>query len=157
MKPNDCPELETHPFFLKLRPEHLRMFADCAELMRFNSGTTIFREGEPASRFYLIRSGQVVLETGGPPAGPVEVQRLGPGELLGWSWLFAPFVWHFHARAVTPVDVLVLNGARLLVAAEGDHEFGFELMRRLTQVLIQRLQATRKQVVERQIESALEG
>jgi CRP/FNR family cyclic AMP-dependent transcriptional regulator len=82
---------------------------------------------------------------------------LGPGDVLGWSWLFPPFVWHFQARAVEPTTLLVLNGAGLLVSAERDHDFGYELMKRVAQVVIRRLQATRKQLLEQQVQSALEG
>ena len=69
--------------------------------------------------------------------------------MLGWSWLFPPFVWHFRARALDPTTVIVLDGAHLLVACHQNHEFGYELMKRVGQVVIERLQATRKQLLEK--------
>jgi CRP/FNR family cyclic AMP-dependent transcriptional regulator len=77
--------------------------------------------------------------------------------MLGWSWLFPPFAWHFRARALEPTNAIVLNGAHLLIAAERKRDFGYELMKRVAQVVIHRLQATRKQLLDQQIESALEG
>jgi len=87
----------------------------------------------------------------------VSIQDLGPGDVLGWSWLFPPFVWHLQARALEPTGAVVLDGAHLLIAAERNGNFGYELMKRVAQVLIHRLQATRKQLLRQQIESIMEG
>ena len=76
-----------------------------------------------------------------------DVQTIGAGEALGWSWLFPPFVWHFQARALEPTKAIAFNGAHLLVACEENHDLGYDLMKRVSQVLIQRLQATRKKLV----------
>src|SRR5678815_2436816 len=104
-----------------------------------------------------IESGKIVLETHEPANGPTLVQTLGAGDALGWSWLFPPFIWHFQARAIEPARVFILSGAHLLVTAERNHDFGYELMKRVAQVVIRRLQATRKQLLALQVESALEG
>ena len=146
-----------YAFFDGMRPEHLAVLSNSAKTARFNAGDTLFREREPASQFYLIESGKIVLEARDLADGTSAVQTLGPGDVLGWSWLFPPFVWHFQARAVEPTTLLVLNGAGLLVSAERDHDFGYELMKRVAQVVIRRLQATRKQLLEQQVQSALEG
>lgn len=69
---------------------------------------------------------------------------------MGWSWLFPPFVWHLQARALEPVKTIALSGAHLLTTAEGDREFGYELMKRVAHVVIQRLQVARKQLIELQ-------
>lgn len=146
-----------YSFFDGMRPEHLAVLSNGAKTAQFNAGDTLFREREPASQFYLIESGKIVLEAHDPADGTSAVQTLGAGDVLGWSWLFPPFVWHFEARAVEPTTVLVLNGANLLVSAERDHDFGYEVMKRVAQVVIRRLQATRKQLLEQQIQSVLEG
>ena len=144
-------------FFHGMKPGHLAVLTEGAKAVRFQAGDVLFREGEPASRFFLIESGKIVLEVHEPGNGTVMVQTLGPGEVVGWSWLFSPFVWHLQARAVEPTEVVVLNGAHLLIAAERNHEFGYELMKRVAQVVIHRLQATRKQLLTLQVESALDG
>lgn len=146
-----------HPFFAGLRPEYLAIITAGAKEARFEPEQVLFREGEPASRFYLIRSGQIALESHQPADGTVFVQTLGAGDVLGWSWLFPPFVWHFQARAVEPTVAIVLDGAHLLNAAERNRDFGYELMKRVAEVVIQRLQAARKQLLREEIESILEG
>ncbi len=146
-----------HPFFQGMKPEHLEVIAGCSTEATFESDQILFREGEPANKFYLIQSGRVALEARELADGTVSVQELGAGDVLGWSWVFPPFVWHFQARALEPTGAVVLDGAHLMVAAERNGNFGYELMKRVAQVLIHRLQATRKQLLRQQIESIMEG
>ena len=146
-----------HPFFLGMKPEQLDVLVSCASETKLKADQVLFREGEPANKFYLIESGRIAIEAHQLANGTALVQTLGPGDVLGWSWLFPPFTWHFQARALEPAPAIVLDGARLLVTAERNREFGYELMKRVAQVVIRRLQATRKQLLEQQIESAMEG
>ena len=146
-----------HPFFLGMKPEQLDVLVSCASETKLKADQVLFREGEPANKFYLIESGRIAIVAHQLANGTALVQTLGPGDVLGWSWLFPPFTWHFQARALEPAPAIVLDGARLLVTAEKNREFGYELMKRVAQVVIRRLQATRKQLLEQQIESAMEG
>lgn len=149
--------IRKYAFFDGMQPEHLAKLAEGAKEGQFKAGEVLFREGEPANQFYLIESGRILLEAHEPANGTTPVQTLAAGDVLGWSWLFPPFVWHFQARAVEPSKVIILNGAHLLVRAERDRDFGYELMKRVSQVVIRRLQSTRKQLLQQQIESALDG
>jgi len=144
-----------HPFFRGLKPEHLSVLVEGATTATFEPNQILFRQREPANCFFLIKSGKVAVEAHEPADGTVPVQTLGGGDVLGWSWLFPPFAWNFQARAVGETSVVILNGAHLLSAAERDHEFGYELMKRVAQVVITRLQATRKQLLLQETESAL--
>ena len=136
-----------HPFLRGLKPEHLRLLADSAMRMHYEAGELIFGEGDPANRFYLIEKGHVSLESQGRDEAPVAVEVIGPGDVLGWSWLFPPYYWHFDARALEPASAIFFYGTRLRDQCARDHSFGFEMMKRMTHVVIQRLQATRKQLL----------
>jgi CRP-like cAMP-binding protein len=136
-----------HPFLRGLSPAFQAILAECALEKEFHQGEIIFREGDIADRLFLIEEGRVILEAPMPPHGPLAVQELGPDEVLGWSWLFPPYVWHFQARALEATRAITFNGAHLLISCERDHELGYELMKRLAQILIRRLQATRKQLL----------
>ena len=146
-----------HEFFAGMKPKHLAVLAEGARATRFKVGDMLFREGDPANQFYLIENGKIAVEAHEVADGTMLLQTLGAGEVLGWSWLFPPFVWHFQAKAIEPTTAIVLSGAHLLVASERDHEFGHELMKRVAQVLIHRLQAARKRLIALETESALEG
>lgn len=142
-----------HPFFAGLRLKHRCILADSASRAAFVTGELLIREGEPANRCYMIQKGRVALEAREPSGGSTLVQTLGSGDVLGWSWLFPPFAWHFSARAVEPVKAIVLDAGHLLAAADEDHDFGYELMKRVSRLVIERLQATRKHFLVRQQQS----
>ncbi|HXG49733.1 MAG TPA: cyclic nucleotide-binding domain-containing protein [Methylomirabilota bacterium] len=140
-----------------MKPDHLAVICECASDADFKTGDVLFREGEPANRLYLIERGRVAIEATCRGEGPKVVQEVAGGDVLGWSWLFPPFVWHFGARSLEPTHALVLDGGHLLAAAERDHDFGYELMKRVVQVGIQRLQSTRRQMVRAEPVSAKSG
>jgi len=136
-----------HPFLTGLQPAHLRTLAENAMRLSYASGEFIFREGEPANRFYLIESGKVSLESQRKDEPPVCIQTIGPGDVLGWSWLFPPYYWNFDARVVEPTTAIFFYGTRLREQCEEDPALGYELMKRMATVVIQRLQAARKQLL----------
>jgi hypothetical protein len=107
----------------------------------------LFREGDPANCFYLIELGRVSLQSPRKDEEPVAVQIIGPGDVLGWSWLFPPYYWHFDARALEPTTSIFFYGTRLREHCERDHAFGYEIMKRVAQVIIHRLLAARRQLV----------
>lgn len=127
-------------------PEHRLLVTKNAKQVEFAPGEIIFRQGDPANRLFLIDSGKVRLECAEGAAAATTIQTLGANEVIGWSWLFPPFSWHFTARAIEPTTMTVLDGGHLLVTAEENPAFGYELMRRVAQLVIERLQTTRKQL-----------
>lgn len=139
--------LAEHPFVKGLNPHQLRLLNDCAMEVNFQADELIFREGDPANRFYLILEGNVALESYTEEAGRIPIQIVGAGEVLGWSWLFPPYYWHFDARALEPTKALFFYGTPLREECECDHDLGYELLKRMSEVLLQRLQATRRRLV----------
>jgi CRP/FNR family cyclic AMP-dependent transcriptional regulator len=135
-------------FFKGLTPHQLKLLADSAMEERFQAGDCIYREGDPANRFYVILEGKAAIETEAGGGAVIRVQTLGPGEDIGWSWLFAPYYLHFSARALTPVKVIFFYGTRLREQCEGDHDLGFELMKRIAGVMVVSIEATRRKLVE---------
>ena len=138
-----------HPFLSDFRPEHLDILSECAQETVFEPGEVIFREGQIADKFYLLQRGGVILELHQAQREDVPIQTIGGGDVLGWSWLFPPFTWHFQARALSRTEAIVLNGPHLVVACNANHEFGYELMKRVAHVVLKRLQATRKKLLEK--------
>lgn len=131
------------PVFAGLDPDQLQLIVGCAQNAAFFAGERLFREGEAADTFYLVRRGRVALTAHVPGRGEVTIDTVEPGEVLGWSWLFPPYTWHFDARAVEDTGVVAFDGACLRGKCDADHALGFELLRRFAQVVIDRLQNTR--------------
>ena len=133
-----------HPFFQAMQPEHLALLWENAQETEFKAEDVLFREGEPASQFFLIQTGRIDLEWRSGGGCGVAAEIVGPGEVLGWSWLFPPFLWHFTAEALEPVRAIVLDGGHLVATCENNPEFGYDLMKRVAQMLIHRLQSARR-------------
>ena len=140
--------LANHPFFKGFEPHYMQLITGCASNVRFKAGTYIFREGEPASSFYIIRQGKVALQAMAAQRGSLIIQTIEDGEVLGWSWLFPPYRWHFGARAIEETRAIVLDGVCLREKGEADHDFGYELVKRVAQIMMERLQATRLQALD---------
>src|SRR5437588_1481144 len=99
-----------HPFLVGMNRKQLALLTDCAMVVQFKKGQVIFREGDIANRFYLIETGKVILESSSALGDPVVIDTIGAGDLLGWSWMFPPCVWHFTARAAEPVTAIFFYG-----------------------------------------------
>jgi CRP/FNR family transcriptional regulator, cyclic AMP receptor protein len=137
-----------HPFLKGMTVQHLETLAASAMLKDFAAGELIFSSDDVANRFYLIREGKIALESARTDEESLLVQHIGAGDVLGWSWLFPPYYWHFSARAVEPTKAIFFYGTRLREQCEEDKVFGYELIKRMAQIVIERLQATRKQLLQ---------
>lgn len=146
-------EIAAHPFVVGMGKPYIRLLADCAMRSHFRAGEVVFREGESANRFYLIERGKVALESS-TLGEPVRIDEIHDGDLLGWSWLFPPYAWHFTARALEETAAIFFYGTVLREHCEKDHSFGFELFKRMSIIMLRRLQAARQKLMSaRQPES----
>jgi len=137
-----------HPFFAGLESYYTGLLTGCASNVRFTSGSYIFKEGESADHFYLVRSGRVALEILPPHSRPITVEPLDEGDVLGWSWLLPPYVWSFHAHALQETRAIALDGKCLRTKCEQNHDLGYEVLKRFAQIMARRLQATRFQLLD---------
>lgn len=135
-------------FFKGMDTAFVEMLAATAQPARFAPGELIASEGDTASRFYLVLSGEVRIEGLIPRRGPETYQTVRAGDSLGWSWMFPPFRWHFTVRAEQAVEALAWDTAQLRGLADQNPAFGYEMARRLTQVLLSRLKTTHAELVE---------
>lgn len=140
--------LSAHRFFAGFPDEYAQLVAGCARNHRFNPGEYLFREGEEANSFYLIRRGKVSIEIGAPGHASVVISTLGEGELVGVSWLVAPYRSMFDARAVDLTRVIGIDCTCVRDKCDVDHDFGYEMMKRFLPVMAQRLHAARLQILD---------
>lgn len=136
-----------HPFLKGVDARHLKVLAQSAIPTQFEKDQLIFKAGEPANGFYLIESGKVELQGSVLEHGPIATDVVGPGEPLGWSWLFPPYLWHFDARAVEPTSAVCLSGIALRQHRDEDPELSHELFKRTCAVMAHRLQSARRKLV----------
>ncbi|MGC9953078.1 MAG: cyclic nucleotide-binding domain-containing protein [Rhizomicrobium sp.] len=136
-----------HPFFSGMKEEFLELISGCAKNVRFEAGQYVFHEGQPADQFYLLRSGRVAIQISAPER-TLTVQTVGEDEIVGASWLVPPYRWGFDAKALELSRAIAMDAACLRGKCEGDHDLGYEMMKRFMPVLIQRLHATRLQILD---------
>jgi CRP/FNR family cyclic AMP-dependent transcriptional regulator len=142
------PRIAEHPFCAGLDLGAIATLAACATTQRFDAGQYVLAEGGEAHSFYLLLAGRVALETHAGARGHITIETIEAGEALGWSWLFPPYRWSFSARALEPVEAIVVGADCLRRACEADPRLGYELMRRFARVIVERLQATRLQLLD---------
>ena len=137
-----------HAFFAGLDDGFCKLVCGCAKNVRFEAASFILREGDSADEFYLIREGRVALEIHAPGKHEIVFQTVGPGEIIGVSWLVPPYRWSYDARAIEPVRAISLDARCLRGKCDADHDLGYEMMTRFVPILVQRLQATRLQLLD---------
>lgn len=139
--------LSKNAFFAGLSAQHLDFVAAQASSRRLARDELLFAYGQKASKFYLILSGQISVEVGAIEGPALALQLLGPGAVLGWSWLIAPYKWSFQARAVDRADVVEFDGPAILGRCEEDNAFGYELLKRFSGLMSERLHFAREKMM----------
>jgi CRP-like cAMP-binding protein len=127
---------------------HRRTFLERAHEVSFPQGWRIFDEGRYADRFWIVKSGAVALDMPMPGRQVVVVERLGPGELLGWSWLFPPYRWQLSARALGMVAAYEFNAAEIRDLCREDPALGHGIVLAAAETIAHRLNMSRSRLVD---------
>lgn len=135
---------KNHPFLTDLSDAHMEAIAEFSMPVSYAPGECIFKQGDIADRFYLIHDGCVSLRDTEADGSWSELQQLHSGDVLGWSWLFEPYQWEHDAVAAVETSATFFYGTWLRAKCEQDPALGFEIMKRIARVVIDRLQATRE-------------
>ena len=136
------------PFFDGLSERHIQILSESAMLIEFEAGHWIFRQGDPANRFYLILSGKVLIESELEQGRMIPIRTLGPGDNLAWAWLFPPYYMHFSAYAIERTRAIFFYGTRLREKCDANHELGYQLMKRIAEIVVRNLNATQQHLLE---------
>ena len=140
--------LSGHAFFSEFSDDMLKFLCECSSTLEIKKGQVLFREGENADKFYVIRKGRVTIQM---PAimGPVlEIQTLGKDQVLGWSWLISPYKWLFQTQAEEDSELLQFDGTALLARCEQEPKFGYELLKKFAGLMSVRLNTTRQKIMD---------
>ncbi len=138
----------SHPLLAGLPGDAVAELAGCARNVAYAPGELLLAEGDVADTLFLVRRGRIAIEIHAPDRGAIVVETVGPGATVGWSWLFPPYRWQFDARAIDSVGVVAVDGTCLRAKADADDAFGHQLVTRVAEVLLERLQATRIRLLD---------
>lgn len=137
-----------HPFFAGFDEAFCTLVTRCAKNVRFEPGQYLFHEGEPADQFYLLRHGRVALEVKAPGREAVTFQTVNEGEIVGVSWIIPPYRWTYDARALDLVRAISMDATCLRDKCEADPALGYDVMKRFLPIIVERLHATRLQILD---------
>lgn len=140
--------LKEHPFFEGISDEHLEFLVSVARPMHIEANRFLFRQGSSADCFLVLHNGDMALELHVGAKGARIVQTVGPGEVVGWSWLYPPHRWMYDGRALNTIDCLCLDGEQVRTRMADDHDFGYEILNRFGDVIVQALNRTRLQLLD---------
>lgn len=121
----------SHAFLARLSDHCLMELATGVRPFAVAGGGYLTRKGDEARAFYLVQAGTVLV---GAEIHNDELQPLwsvGPGGVIGWSWLIPPHKWNFTCKAETPVRGLMFDAAWLRERCEANHELGYHLLKEM--------------------------
>jgi len=137
-----------YQLFQDLPQSGLELLSRTAREVTYESKEVLFHEGEEADKFFLVMEGNVAIEMFVHNRGPVTIQTIGPGEVLGWSWLVEPYRWHFDAQATMLTTAISFDARLVRESLDRQQEFGFTMIKRFLPIIVERLQATRLQLLD---------
>ncbi|MBF0503690.1 MAG: Crp/Fnr family transcriptional regulator [Candidatus Omnitrophica bacterium] len=140
--------LASYSFFEGMKKEHLDLLSSRMSKDTFKANEYVFQEKQEANKLFLILKGKVSIEVTSPEGKPFSIQTLKEGEILGWSWMISPYEWRFNARVIENTELLIIDGEYIRKKSEKDHDLGYEIFKRLAGIFVQRLEATRQQLLE---------
>jgi CRP-like cAMP-binding protein len=134
---------------LKGLPESSYMYLESlAQEVRYSIGQVMFEADSPADRFYLVDEGKVGLEVSIAGRPPIVLETLGPGDLVGVSWLFPPFEWNWRARALTSTTMIVFDAEEVRRQCEVDRELALQIYRTVAAEAVRRLHGARIRLLD---------
>jgi CRP/FNR family cyclic AMP-dependent transcriptional regulator len=136
------------PFFEDMKQEYITSLAGCATNVHFQPRDTIFSQQEQADHFYIIKAGKVAIDINSVDRGVVTIETINAGKVIGWSWLFPPYIWHFGARAIEDTKAIAMDARCLRGKCEEDPAMGYELMKRFSAIMLRRMQRARLQLLD---------
>jgi CRP/FNR family cyclic AMP-dependent transcriptional regulator len=146
--PSTVDYLAAHAFFSALNEDYIKLLSEFVTERQVAKGEVLFQQGKVADKFYLVLKGQVSVQVPALVGPPLELQVLGDNQILGWSWLIPPYRWNFMARAVEDTELLEFDGHAILARCEKDPKFGYELLKRFTALMSERLNAARQKMMD---------
>ena len=141
--------LQENPWYKSLEPKHLNKLIEIAVIVEWDEGDEVFSEGDRVDNFYYLLEGRVAIEIYIPDRGRRTILTVGPNDVFGWSSVTPILRTRMaDARASMPSMAVAFDNKALVRACEEDHELGYHVYRRLTNIIAGRLSATRLQLLD---------
>jgi len=140
--------LSTHEFFTEFSDDILKFLCECSSTNEIKKGHILFRQGESANKFYVVRNGRISIEMPAIMGPTLEIQTLDMDQVLGWSWLISPYQWNFQTKAEEDTELLAFDGTAILERCEQEPKFGYELLKKFAGLMSVRLNVARQKMMD---------
>jgi CRP/FNR family cyclic AMP-dependent transcriptional regulator len=140
--------LSAHEFFSEFSDDVLKFLCECSSTREIKKGQILFRQGEHADKFYVVRNGRISIQMPAIMGPTLEIQTLGKDQVLGWSWLISPYQWNFQTKAEEDSELLQFDGTAILARCEQEPKFGYELLKKFAGLMSVRLNAARQKMMD---------
>ena len=140
--------LNTHEFFSELDSDSKNFLAKSADTLQIKQGEILFQSGGSSDKFYLLLDGEISVYVPALMGQALEIHKLKPGQVLGWSWLIPPYRWNFQAKAVEDSELLEFDGSIILAHCEEDSAFGYKLLKIFAALMSERLDRARQKMMD---------
>lgn len=113
-------------------------------------GDIVFREGEKADKLHFLLSGSVALRvklTSRPDSVTVSFVSM-PYQSFGWSGIVSPFHYTSSAECDEDSTLLIIPAEPFMKLLEANAESGFLVMRRVTEIIADRLRNSRQALLK---------
>ena len=117
-------------------------------MREIKKGQILFRQGENADKFYVVRSGRISIQMPAIMGPTLEIQTLGKDQVLGWSWLISPYKWNFQTKAEEDSELLQFDGTAILARCKQEPKFGYELLKKFAALMSVGLNAARQKMMD---------
>ena len=148
INPSTVEYLSAHEFFSDFSDDALEFLCECSSMREIKKGQILFLLGEDADKFYVILNGCISIQMPAIMGPTLEIQSVGKDQILGWSWLIAPYKWHFQTKAEEDTELLQFDGTALLARCEQEPKFGYELLKKFAELMSVRLTAARQKMMD---------
>ena len=140
--------LSAHEFFYEFSDDLLKFLCECSSTREIKKGQILFRQGENADKFYVVRNGRISLQLPAIMGPTLEIQTLDKDQVLGWSWLISPYKWNFQTKAEEDSELLQFDGVAILARCEQEPKFGYELLKKFAALMSVGLNAARQKMMD---------
>ena len=144
----DVQDLKQFVMLEYLSDEMLKKLVPITETLLFDHNEKIFRQGEEANRFFLLKKGKVLLELRVTDNITVSMSSVKPGFSFGWSAMLEESLYTTDAICAEPCEVFSFRESKLKKIMEEDHSLGYIFSQRLLYVLKKRYDIRAEQFVK---------
>jgi CRP-like cAMP-binding protein len=109
------------------------------ELKQFDHREIVFKGGESADVFYMLKRGKILLEQRVSSNITISIGAIKPGYSFGWSAALGGGIFTLDAVCAEPSQVIAVKGDVFKNILDEDPKMGYQVMQKLVEIIKRRL------------------